>query len=292
MKFTKMQGAGNDFVLIETSDSQYDWSQVAVAMCDRHYGIGADGLLLLMPSDVADCRMRIFNSDGSEAEACGNGIRCLVKHFVDGVPAGSRVQEISVETIAGVRRAIVYEKNRRVTKVKIDMGKPAFKEDDIPVRIKPEEGNIVDIKHMLSCSLNVDSRELPLNLVSMGNAHAVYFCEDPVSDFPLSRSGPKVERNKIFPRGVNFEVARVVNQKQIEARVWEKGVGETLACGSGACAILVAAQLHGYAGSKVDVQLPGGTLEIEWDGQGEVFLSGPAETVFTGEWPGECCLSE
>lgn len=285
MKFTKMQGAGNDFVVVETSDTQREWSQIAEAMCDRHYGIGADGLLLLLPSDVADFRMRIFNADGSEANVCGNGLRCLIKYFVDGEPANSGAQEISVATVAGVRRAEVYKVAGRVTKVQTGMGEPELEDKDIPVVIEPGAGKVVDIKSMLSYSITVDGRELHLSLVSMGNPHAVYFCQDPVSDFPLSRLGPKVEQHEIFPKGVNFEVARVVNREQVEARVWERGVGETLACGSGACAITVAAQLHGYIDNKVAIKLPGGILEVEWNGAGEVFLSGPAETVFTGEWP-------
>ena len=284
MKFTKMQGAGNDFVLVETSDMERDWSPLAVAMCDRHYGIGADGLLLLLPSDVADCRMRIFNADGSEADACGNGLRCLVKYFVDGGLANPELQETSVETITGVRKARIYTAANALTKVKVDMGKPKFGAKDVPVTIEESNGRIVDIKSMINYSLTVDGQELELNLLSVGNPHAVYFCPQPVSDFPLPRLGPKVELNRIFPKGVNFEVARVLGRKRIEARVWERGVGETLACGSGACAITVAAHLLGYVDRKADIKLPGGILEVEWAEGGEVFLSGPAETVFSGEW--------
>jgi len=291
MNFTKMQGAGNDFILVETSDMQRDWSQVAVAMCDRHYGIGADGLLLLLPSDIADFRMRIFNTDGSEAKTCGNGLGCLVKYFADRGSANSGTKEISVETVTGIRRAKVYKVTGKVTKVQTGMGKPEFGDKDIPVIIGQGEGNVVDIKSMMTYSMTIDGKELCLSLVSMGNAHAVYFCHHPVSDFPLSRLGPRVEQRKIFPKGVNFEVARVLNRQQIEARVWEKGVGETLACGSGACAITVAARLQGYIDNKVAIKLPGGILGVEWDGVGEVFLNGPAETVFTGEWLGESRLS-
>lgn len=284
MKFTKMQGVGNDFVVIETSNGRRNWSKTAVAMCDRHYGIGADGLLLLMPSKVADFRMRIFNADGSEANACGNGIRCLVKYFVDNGLAKPRARKVSVETLVGVREAEFYKANDRVAKVKIGMGQPKFSKKDIPVIIRAGEGKLVNIKSMVQYTITVAGRQLPLNLVSVGNAHAVYFSQQPVAEFPLSRIGPKIEQNKIFPRGVNFEVAQVVDRKQIEARVWEHGVGETLACGSGACAITVAAQLHGHIGNKGEIKLPGGMLEVEWDGSGEVFLIGPAEAVFIGEW--------
>ncbi len=285
MNFTKVQGAGNDFVVVETDDVQRDWAQVAVAMCDRHYGIGADGLLLLLPSDAADFLMRAFNADGSETKACGNGLRCLVKYFVDRRPVNSGTREILVETVAGTRRAEIYEVAGKVTKVQTGMGEPEFGDKDIPVVIEQGEGNVVDIKSMMTHSIIVDGRELCLSFVSMGNPHAVYFCQHPVSNFPLSQLGPKIEQHKIFPKGVNFEVARVLDRQQIEARVWEKGVGETLACGSGACAITVAARLHGYVDNKVDIKLLGGILEVDWDGVGEVFLSGPAEIVFTGEWP-------
>ncbi len=283
MKFTKVQGAGNDFVLVETSNSRRDWSKVAVAVCDRHFGIGADGLLLLVPSKVADFRMRIFNADGSEANACGNGLRCMVNYFAERNLAGSGTWEVSVEKLAGMRRAKVHKVDGKVTKVKTGMGMPGFGEKEIPVVI--EKGSVVDIKPMITFPVTITGREMPLNLVSMGNSHAVYFSQDSVSDFPLVLLGPKVEHHKAFPRGVNFEVVRLVNRGLIEARVWEIGVGETLACGSGACAITVAARLRGLVDDKVDIKLPGGVLEVEWDGKGEVFLSGPAENVFAGEWP-------
>jgi diaminopimelate epimerase len=286
MKFTKMQGTGNDFVVIEANSIQRDWSRLAVAMCDRHYGIGADGLLLLSHSDVADFQMRIFNADGSEANACGNGIRCLVKYFMDRGLAAPGAKQVSVETRVGIRKAQVYRVNGQVAKVKIGMGEPKFAEKDIPVIIEARERKSVYItKSMIEYPINIDGRKLRLNLFSLGNPHAVYFSDNKVDEFLLAQIGPKVERHKMFPNGVNFEVARVLDGQQIEARVWEHGVGETLACGSGACAITVAAQLHRYIGKKANIRLPGGTLEVEWDGIGEVFLKGPAETVFWGDWP-------
>jgi len=324
MNFTKVQGAGNDFILVEASELNPDWSQMAVAMCDRHFGIGADGLLVLLPSHLADFQMHIFNPDGSEAETCGNGLRCLAKYVIDkgllsrkiegakplqnlSLPlsfkgegdkggevnkeslgkglADTETQEILVETVAGISKVRIYRARGKPAKIQVGMGEPKFGAKDIPVMIKPKEGNLVDIKPMLSCSIAVGSRELLLNFVSMGNPHAIYFGQYPVSDFPLSQLGPEVEQHKIFPNRVNFEVARVMSRRQIEARVWERGVGETLACGSGACAVAVAAQLLGYVDNKVDIKLPGGTLEVEWDEIGEVLLGGPVEIVFTGEWP-------
>lgn len=279
-----MQGAGNDFVVIETNAASRDWPRLAVAMCDRHFGVGADGILLLASSSLADFRMRIFNADGSEAETCGNGLRCLVRYFVDRKAGVSRDREISVETIVGIRKARVYTAGKS-TRVKIGMGKPGFGEKDIPAVLEMDNVRVNARKPMLTCSVQVNRRELLLALVSMGNPHAVYFTDKPVAGFPLTRLGPKVEHHQIFPEGANFEVVHVVNRRQIEARVWERGAGETMACGSGACAIAVAARLNGYVDDRVAVKLPGGVLEIEWPGTGEVFLSGPAETVFTGEWP-------
>jgi len=281
MNFTKMQGAGNDFILVETSEVNLDWSQVAVAMCDRHFGIGADGLLVLLPSHLADFQMHIFNPDGSEAEACGNGLRCLAKYIIDMGLANTGAQEILVETVAGIRKVKIYRARGKLTKTQAGMGKPKLGAKDIPVVIEP---GLVDIKPMLSYSITIGSKELLLNFVSMGNPHAIYFGQHPVSDFPLSQLGPEIEQHKIFPNRVNFEVANVISRRQIEARVWERGVGETLACGSGACAVAVAAQLLGYIDNKVEIKLPGGILDVEWDRVGEVLLSGPTEIVFTGEW--------
>ncbi len=284
MNFTKVQGAGNDFILVEASEINLDWSQMAVAMCDRHFGIGADGLLVLLPSHLADFQMHIFNADGSEAEACGNGLRCLAKYVIDRGLANTRAQEILVETVAGIRKIKIYRAMGELTKIQVSMGKPKFEAKDIPVVIELGKGNLVDIKSMLGYHVSIGSRELLLNFISMGNPHAIYFWQHPVSDFPLSQLGPEIEQHKMFPSRVNFEVANVISRQQIEARVWERGVGETLACGSGACAVAVAAQLLGYIDDKVDIKLPGGTLEVQWDKIGEVLLGGPAEIVFTGEW--------
>jgi len=284
MKFTKLQGAGNDFILVEASEINQDWSQMAVAMCDRHFGIGADGLLVLLPSHLADFQMHIFNPDGSEAEACGNGVRCLAKYVIDMGLANAEAQEISVETVAGIRKVKIYRAMGKPAKIQVNMGEPKFRAEDIPVVIDSKEGDLVDIKSMLSHHVSIGGRELLLNFVFMGNPHAIYFWQHPIADFPLSQLGSEVEQHKMFPNRVNFEVAKVISRRQIEARVWERGVGETLACGTGACAVAVAAQLLGYIDNKVDIKLPGGTLEVAWDKIGEVLLGGPAEIVFTGEW--------
>jgi diaminopimelate epimerase len=284
MNFTKVQGAGNDFVLVEASEVNPDWSQMATAMCDRHFGIGADGLLILLASKLADFQMRMFNPDGSEAEACGNGLRCLVKYVIEMGLTKSGTQQIAVETIAGIRKAKVYRAEGKPSKIQVSMGEPKFGARDIPVVIGSKEENLVDITSMLNHHVSIEGRELFLNFVSMGNPHAIYFWQHPVSDFPLSQLGPKIEHHKMFPNRVNVEVVKVISRRQIEARVWERGVGETLACGTGACAAAVAAQLLGYIDNKVDIKLPSSTLEVEWDRGEEVLLSGPAEIVFTGEW--------
>jgi len=281
MNFTKMQGAGNDFILVEVSNLSRNWSQMAIAMCDRHFGVGGDGLLLVLPSDIADFGMRMFNPDGSEAEACGNGLRCLARYLLD--RGLVKTQEILVETLAGIRKVRVDKAGDGAARIQVSMGEPKFGAKDIPVVIE----HLVDIKPILDYPVTIKDKELSLSLVSMGNPHAVYFEQHSISDFPLSQLGPEVEQLAIFPNRVNFEVARVIDRKQIEARVWERGVGETLACGSGACAVAVVAQLHGYIDNKVDIKLPGGILEVEWDRVGEVFLSGPAEVVFNGEWVSE-----
>jgi diaminopimelate epimerase len=286
MRFTKLQGSGNDFVLLETYEAQHDWSRLAMAMCDRHFGIGADGLLLVLPSKMADFKMRMFDPDGTEAEACGNGLRCLVKYVLEKGLVRTDTAQMLVETIAGLRKVELEWLGSRMAKIKVSIGEPRFGASDIPLIVEPGR-DIVDIKKMMGYPVIIDNTNLLLNLMSMGNPHAVYFRQRPVHDFPLSRLGPKVENLPIFPERVNFEVARVVNRRQIEARVWERGVGETLACGTGACAIAVAARLYGYIDSKVDIKLPGGVLGVEWDGVGEVYLSGPAEIVFIGEWPNE-----
>jgi diaminopimelate epimerase len=283
MNFTKLQGAGNDFILVETDDTKYHWSKMAQVMCDRHFGIGADGLLLLLPSERADVGMRVFNSDGSEAEACGNGIRCLAKYVLGKELLSSVRDDMLIETIAGIRR-IRLIKTGEAVKIQVGMGTPQFGESDIPVVLEKGGGKVVDIIPLLSYSVPVEDKELVLNLVSMGNPHAVCFWQQPLADFPLSQIGPRVEHLPMFPNRINFEIVNVTSQRHVEARVWERGAGETLACGTGACAIAVAAQLHGYVGQEVDIRLPGGILQAEWDGTGEVLLSGGAEIVFTGEW--------
>jgi len=273
LRFSKLQATGNDFVLVDAAGLEQDWASLARAMCHRQFGIGADGLLLLLPSEVADFRMRVFNSDGSEAEVCGNGLRCFARYVNDRGLADAD-KELTIETTAGIRRV----KSRGGHRFEVDMGVPRFRPEEIPITIK------VDIIPILDYPINVKGKELLLDFVSLGNPHGVCFVEDSVADFPLSQLGPLIEHHRLFPQRLNFEVAQVLSRREVRARVWERGVGESLSCGSGACAIAVAAQLHGYVGSQVEVILPGGRLGVEWGGKGEVYLSGGAELVFTGEW--------
>ena len=284
MNFTKLEATGNDFILVDARSLKYDWAKLAQDMCHRHFGVGADGLILIMDSEDANLKMRILNTDGSEAEICGNGLRCLTKYVIDRQIASG--PNLSIETLAGTKKVQAYISHGKVIQAKINMGKPIFAADDIPV-IMGEKGRnkeAVDIIPILDYILPVQGQKLALSFVSMGNPHAVSFIKNEVVDFPLSQIGPQVERNTMFPERINFEIARVVNRKCIKARVWERGVGETLACGSGACAIAVIARVKGYIDEEVDIMLPGGKLTINWDGSGDVYLTGPVEEVFEGVW--------
>ena len=278
-----MQGAGNDFVVIDANHSRRDWSKLAAKMCDRHYGIGADGLLISLPSKVADFKMRIFNTDGSESAVCGNGLRCLVEHYID-VNKVKNDSEVTVETSIGVRIARIHRENKLI-EIQVNMGEPRIGLNGTLIKAM-NRGNILDIMSEMNHVITINEQELLLSLVSIGNPHAIHFCNYPVADFPLAELGLKVEQHKLFPDETNFEVVRIINRKQVEARVWERGVGETLACGSGACAILVAGHLLGWLDDNVEVNLPGGVLKVEWyiENNNSIYLSGPTETVFSGEW--------
>ncbi len=281
MEFTKMQGAANDFVMVDARKINRDWSTLAVAVCDRHLGIGADSLIILLPSDKADFGMRTFDADGSEAETCGNGIRCLARYVLAKGLISPEAGEVTIETVATINHVTLERKGGRVAKFWANMGQPRLDAAKIPVVIRTVENTDSLISHRVI----INGLDLTLNLVSMGNPHAIHFVKEPVCDFPLSKIGPLVEKLPIFPNRVNFEVARVLDNQHLEARVWERGVGETLACGSGACAITVASKLLGFTRKKVDIRLPGGVLNAEWNGNGEVVLGGPAEVVFEGQWP-------
>ena len=281
MNFTKMQGAGNDYIYIDARALQQDWPQLSRLMSDRHFGVGGDGIILVMDSDVADLKMRMFNADGSEGEMCGNGIRCFAKYAIERDIVSPPKTGLTVETLAGVRTVVPRYEAGRVTGARVAMGVPGLNPEDLPVSLDP---SLECRAPVVSYPFDIGGYHLPLTFVSMGNPHAVTFLDQLVDEFPLHTVGPQVERHSMFPRRVNFEVVNRNAQGRLNARVWERGSGETMACGTGACAIAVAARLQGLGQGRLDITLPGGTLSIDWDGEGEVFLEGPAEEVFSGEW--------
>ena len=284
MKFTKMQGAGNDYIYVDARGLDNDWPELSRKMSDRHFGIGGDGLILIQDSGVADLKMSMFNADGSVGEMCGNGIRCFAKYAIERGIVDTSTKSMDVETLAGVRNIVPQYQDGKVITAKVAMGRPVLNPGDVPVNLdaSPDitEGPVVNYP------FEMDGEDLPLTFVSMGNPHAITFMQQPVADFALHTIGPKVERHPMFPRRVNFEVVNLNGEGKLTARVWERGSGETMACGTGACAIAVAARLQGFSQGSLDITLPGGTLAIDWDGEGEVYLEGPAEEVFSGEWGG------
>ena len=282
MNFTKMQGAGNDYIYIDARGMEKEWPSLARQMSDRHFGIGGDGIILLLESQVADLNMRMFNADGSEGEMCGNGIRCFAKYAIERGIVPSVVQSLTVETLSGLRTIVPAYQGDKIVGARVSMGPPGLDPQDLPVTlaVSPE----YERGPVLNYPCRVDGLELALTFVSMGNPHAVAFLEKSVHEFPLHTIGPIVEHLPMFPRRVNFEIVNVNGEGSATARVWERGSGETMACGTGACAIAVAARLQGLTQGSLDIILPGGTLNIDWDGEGEVFLEGPAEEVFSGEW--------
>ncbi len=274
-----------------------EWTEVVNTICDRHFGIGADGVIVVQNSSTADLKMRIFNSDGSEAEACGNGLRCFTKYAIErNMLTNNSLQGedayLSIETLAGIRKAKAYITERKVTSVEVSMGIPEFRTEQIPTSTVRSSLTIdcepkatkMEQGPMLDEYLSVRDEKLHLWLLSMGNPHAVNFRSQTIDNFPLSDFGPIVEKDPLFPKHTNFEIAIVLDKKNIAARVWERGVGETLSCGSGACAIAVASKLLGYTGDNVDITLRGGILNILWDGKGDVKLIGSVNEVFTGKY--------
>jgi diaminopimelate epimerase len=275
-----MQGTGNDFLFVEAQAAdERDWPALSQAMCERHYGAGADGLIVVLPSERADVRMRLFNADGSEAEVSGNGVRCLVKYAIDRGLAQPKDGRVRIEAVHGILEAGASMQAGRVSGVRLSMGPPRFAPHEVPV--------LAEMEPVIDFPLDVEGTQLAVTCLSMGNPHAVLFVDQPVDDYPLETFGPKVEHHTAFPERVNFGVAHVTANDRMEVRVWERGVGETLACGSGCCAAMVAAHLHNRVGDRVEIQQPGGLLTVEWDGTGDVYLSGAAEFVFDGDWPAD-----
>jgi diaminopimelate epimerase len=276
LRFVKMHGAGNDFILVDGADEalpEEQLSLIARGACDRHLGIGADGLVMVLPSRTANFRMRIFNADGSEAEMCGNGIRCFAKFLFDRKMHTDPV--LTVETLAGVKVLKLNTSGGKVTTVKVDMGRPVLKRSEIPMKG-------LDSQRVIAEPLKVGGKKLELTCLSMGNPHCVTFV-DRTEDYPADKIGPQIERHPYFPQRTNVEFVQVLNEKEISMRVWERGVGETLACGTGACAAAVASMLNDKVDRKVTVHLLGGDLFIEWLGDDRVQMTGPADEVFEGK---------
>jgi diaminopimelate epimerase len=275
MRFIKMHGIGNDYVYIDCfRETVIEPERLAVRISDRHFGVGGDGLILIMPSDKADARMRMFNADGSEAQMCGNGIRCLAKYVYDsGI---SRAPELTVETPAGVLRLQLFTSNGTVEKVRVNMGMPRLRRHDIPML--GEGDQVLDEK------LRAGDREFAVTCVSMGNPHCVIYVDD-VAKFPVTHYGPLLEHHPQFPQRTNVEWIEALNRCEIRQRTWERGSGETLACGTGACAATVASVLNGKTDRSVIVHLLGGDLEVEWAADDHVYMTGPAVEVFRGDWP-------
>ena len=279
MKFTKMQGAGNDYLYIDARHIEQDWERLAIDMSNRHFGVGSDGIILIQNSSIADLKMRMFNADGSEGEMCGNGIRCFAKYSLDKGIIPNTEGNLQVETLAGIRDIVPIREDGIVIAARVSMGKPIFAPDDVPVVVDMDSKSPV-----INYPVSINDRNFEMSFVSMGNPHAVTFIDQSVLDFPLHSIGPVVEHHEMFPRRVNFEIVNIIDENNLTARVWERGSGETLACGTGACGIAVISRLLGHTSDRVNITLPGGVLTIEWDGIGEVFLEGPAEEVFSGDW--------
>ena len=274
MKFTKMHGCGNDYVYINLFEEKVDDpAKLSTIVSDRHFGIGSDGVITIGPSDIADFRMRIYNADGSEAEMCGNGIRCVAKYVYDHKLTNKT--EISVESGAGIKYLTLYTKDGKVEQVRVDMGEPILEPDKIPV--------IADGSCVVDEPIEAGGKQWRMTCVSMGNPHAVIFVDD-VADFELEKYGPSFENNSRFPKRTNTEFVQIISRNEASMRVWERGSAETWACGTGTCATVMACILNKKTDDKVLVHLRGGDLVIEYDRDtNHVFMTGPATEVFTGE---------
>ena len=275
LKFTKMQGLGNDYVYMDCTKSGIPDDVVSLAqfISDRHFGVGSDGLILICESKKCDFKMRMFNSDGSEAQMCGNGIRCVGKFVYDkGLTSKT---EITVETLAGIKKLKLQQKDGKVSEVEVDMGEPILEANRIPV--------LASGSPVTDLILQAEGKEFTFTCVSMGNPHAITIVDN-VKDFDVEKYGRKLEVDNHFPEKANIEFARIIDKNTIEMRVWERGSGETMACGTGACATAVACHLNGLTSNEVTVKLLGGNLKIKWDNESNhIYMTGPAVTVFEGK---------
>lgn len=274
MKFTKMEGLGNDYVYVNCFEETVEKPrELAIKVSDRHFGIGSDGLILIKPSKVADCCMDMYNADGSQSEMCGNGVRCVGKYMYDyGLTDKT---SITVETLAGIKYLNFQIENGKVKMVTVNMGTPELEASKVPVKYDKEK--------VIDEPIVVDGKEYRMTCISMGNPHAVMFVEN-TKNFPLEEVGPKFENHEVFPNRVNAEFIQILDRKSVNMRVWERGSGETLACGTGACASAVACILNGHTDDEITLHLLGGDLIVRWDREENlVYMTGPANVVFDGE---------
>ncbi len=274
MKFTKMHGAGNDYVYVNCFEEKVENpADIAIKVSNRNFGIGSDGLILIMPSDKADVRMRMFNSDGSESEMCGNGIRCVAKYAYDhGIV---KKDEITAETGAGILTLKLFpNKENKIDRVRVNMGPPRLSREEIPMN-----GSAID--KVVAEPLTVLDKSFNITCVSMGNPHCIIYVDD-VDNFPVATYGSLIENHQLFPRRTNVEFVQIISRSEVKQRTWERGAGETLACGTGASAVCVAGVLNNLTDRKILNHLAGGDLELEWPENGSVFMTGPATEVFSG----------
>jgi len=273
LSFLKFQGTGNDFIIVDEIDKNYGLKpEEIIRACDRHFGVGADGLILAQDSYGADFKMVFFNPDGTEAQMCGNGIRCLAKYLFD--HGRTEKSRFVIETKAGFRMVSLDVREGKAASVEVNMGQPNFIAQIVPMAVSTDE--------FINQPLNVDGRELSATSLSLGNPHCVVFLED-LADFPIKEVGAKIENLSIFTERVNAEFARVLSRNEIDLKVWERGAGLTLACGTGACATVAAAVKNGLSERRAKVNLPGGSLDIKWSESNNIYLAGPAQEVFSGK---------
>jgi len=274
LKFTKMQGIGNDYVYVNCFEEDIkNPSELSIAISDRHFGIGSDGLIMIMPSPAADARMRIFNADGSEAQMCGNGIRCVAKYLYEyGIKKSDRM---TIETAAGLKTIELTVVNEDVTQIKVEMGTPELLRNEIPM--------LGENKQVVNEPLQVNDSVLYVTCVSMGNPHCITFVDD-VDSIVLDVTGKAIENHELFPERINAHFVQQISANKVKMRTWERGSGETLACGTGAVATGVACVLNNLTERIISTQLPGGELMVEWTGDNKTYMTGPAEIVFTGQW--------
>jgi diaminopimelate epimerase len=274
LKFTKMHGIGNDYVYVNCFEENVkNPSELSIVISDRHFGIGSDGLILIMPSQVADAKMRIFNADGSEAQMCGNGIRCVAKYMYEyGLKKSDRM---TIETGAGLKTIELTTKNGNVTQIRVEMGTPELLRNEIPM--------LGDNIQVINEPLQVNNTILNITCVSMGNPHCITFVDD-IDSIDLNVTGKAIENHELFPERINAHFVQQISANKVKMRTWERGSGETLACGTGAVATGVACVLNNLTERIINTQLPGGELTVEWTDDTKTFMTGPAEIVFTGQW--------